>query len=156
MLRWLRQVQQCLSRHRPQQSATGVQRGWSWLEGTAAAPAKVAASTDLQAQLKLQDEAAQALKNQRYRNGALNIETSEIRPVLLNQQIVDVVNEAKKSRHRLDRRFHDRRQWRGGAHAGESFVHSAHCENAGTLGPDCGNWPRSTAASFRPIPIPKR
>jgi VacB/RNase II family 3'-5' exoribonuclease len=67
----------------------------AWLEETAAAPAKVAGSTDLQAQLKLQNQAAQALKNQRYRNGALNIETTEIRPVLLDQQVVDVVSEEK-------------------------------------------------------------
>ncbi len=65
----------------------------AWLEGTAAAPAKVAASTDLQAQLKLQNQVAQALKNQRYRNGALNIETTEIRPVLMDQQVVDVETE---------------------------------------------------------------
>ncbi len=67
----------------------------AWLEGTAAAPAKVAASAELQAQLKLQNQAAQALKNQRYRNGALNIETTEIRPVLLDQQVVDVTSEEK-------------------------------------------------------------
>jgi VacB/RNase II family 3'-5' exoribonuclease len=67
----------------------------AWLEGTAAAPAKVAASTELQAQLKLQNQAAQALKNQRYRNGALNIETTEVRPVLLDQQVVDVTSEEK-------------------------------------------------------------
>ena len=67
----------------------------AWLEGTAAAPTKIAASAELQAQLKLQNEAAQALKNQRYRNGALNIETSEIHPVLLDQQVVDVVSEEK-------------------------------------------------------------
>lgn len=67
----------------------------AWLEGTAAAPAKISASAELQAQLKLQNEAAQALKNQRYRNGALNIETSEIHPVLLDQQVVDVVSEEK-------------------------------------------------------------
>ncbi|HSY64374.1 MAG TPA: RNB domain-containing ribonuclease [Terriglobales bacterium] len=67
----------------------------AWLEGTAAAPAKISVSAELQAQLKLQNEAAQALKNQRYRNGALNIETSEIHPVLLDQQVVDVVSEEK-------------------------------------------------------------
>jgi exoribonuclease-2 len=66
-----------------------------WLEGTGAAPAKVAASADLQSQLKLQDQAAQALKNQRYQHGALNIETSEVSPVVLNQQIVDVVKQEK-------------------------------------------------------------
>jgi exoribonuclease-2 len=66
-----------------------------WLEGTGPAPAKVAASPDLQAQLKLQDAAAQALKNQRYQHGALNIETSEVHPVVLNQQVVDVVKQQK-------------------------------------------------------------
>jgi hypothetical protein len=65
-----------LSRHRAQQGAAYLQRGGSWLEGTAAAPPKVAASAELQAQLKLQDEAAQALKKLRYEHGALNIDTS--------------------------------------------------------------------------------
>jgi exoribonuclease-2 len=67
----------------------------AWLEGTAAAPAKVAASADLQAQLKLQDEVAQALKKLRYENGALNIDTSEVHPVILNDQVVDVVKQEK-------------------------------------------------------------
>ena len=67
----------------------------TWLEGTAAAPPKVAASSDLQAQLKLQDEVAQALKKLRYEHGALNIDTSEVHPVVLNQQVVDVVKQEK-------------------------------------------------------------
>jgi VacB/RNase II family 3'-5' exoribonuclease len=66
-----------------------------WLESTGPAPDKVAASTALQAQLKLQDQAAQALMNQRYQHGALNIETSETHPVVLNQQVVDVVKQEK-------------------------------------------------------------
>jgi VacB/RNase II family 3'-5' exoribonuclease len=66
-----------------------------WLEGTGPAPAKVAASTELQAQLKLQDQAAQALKSQRYQHGALSLETSEVQPVILNQQIVDVAKQTK-------------------------------------------------------------
>ena len=66
-----------------------------WLEGTGPAPAKVAASPDLQAQLKLQDEAGQALKNQRYQHGALNLETTEVRPVILNQEVVDVARQEK-------------------------------------------------------------
>src|SRR5579864_4768105 len=37
----------------------------AWLEGTAPAPPKVAASADLQSQLKLQNQVAQALKTQR-------------------------------------------------------------------------------------------
>jgi VacB/RNase II family 3'-5' exoribonuclease len=67
----------------------------AWLEGTAAAPAKVAASSDLQSQLKLQDQAAQALKTQRYQHGALNLETSEVHPVILDQQVVDVEKQQK-------------------------------------------------------------
>jgi VacB/RNase II family 3'-5' exoribonuclease len=66
-----------------------------WLEGTVPAPAKVAASADLQAQLKLQDGVAQALKKLRYQNGALNIDTSEVHPVILNDQVVDVVKQEK-------------------------------------------------------------
>src|SRR5690242_5695247 len=67
----------------------------AWLENRGEAPAKVAASTALQSQLKLQNEAAQALRNQRYRQGALNIETTEVRPVVLNQQVIDVVKQEK-------------------------------------------------------------
>ena len=67
----------------------------AWLEGTAAAPAKVAASNDLQAQLRLQDEVAQKLKSQRYSNGALNLQTDELMPLVLDQQVVDVVNQQK-------------------------------------------------------------
>jgi VacB/RNase II family 3'-5' exoribonuclease len=66
-----------------------------WLEGSAPAPPKVAASPDLQAQLRLQDAAAQALRNERYRHGALNIETIETRPVMLNDRIVGVEQEEK-------------------------------------------------------------
>jgi VacB/RNase II family 3'-5' exoribonuclease len=67
----------------------------AWLEDKGPAPAKVAASTGLQAQLKLQNEAAQALRNQRYQNGALNIDTSETRPVVLNEQVVDIENQPR-------------------------------------------------------------
>jgi exoribonuclease-2 len=66
-----------------------------WLEATGAAPPKVASSSDLQAQLKLQDEAAQALKKLRYEHGALNIDTDEVQTVVLNQQVMDVVKQQK-------------------------------------------------------------
>jgi exoribonuclease-2 len=67
----------------------------AWLEATAAAPPKVAASPDLQAQLKLQDEAAQALKKLRYEHGALNIDTNEVNAIMLNAQVIDVVKQPK-------------------------------------------------------------
>jgi exoribonuclease-2 len=67
----------------------------AWLEGTAAAPPKAAASPELQEQLKLQDEVAQALKKLRFEHGALNLETNEVVPLLLNQQVADVAKVEK-------------------------------------------------------------
>ena len=67
----------------------------AWLEGKAAAPPKVAASSDLQAQLKLQNGVAQALKLQRDKHGALNLETIEVRPALVNDKITDIVKQEK-------------------------------------------------------------
>ena len=67
----------------------------AWLENRGAAPPAVAASGDLQAQLKLQDQVAQALKNERYRHGALNIETTEVRPVMENDKVVGLVKQEK-------------------------------------------------------------
>lgn len=61
-----------------------------WLEGTAAAPGKVAASAPLQAQLKLQDEAAQALRTERHRLGALTFDRAEAQPVITNGQVRDI------------------------------------------------------------------
>ena len=67
----------------------------AWLEGTAPAPAKVAASADLQSQLRLQDEVAQKLKDQRFENGALSLQTDELRPLLVNDRVVDMQNQQK-------------------------------------------------------------
>lgn len=67
----------------------------AWLEGTAPAPAKVAASAELQQQLKLQDSVAQKLKNQRFQHGALNLQTDEVHPLVVNDQVVDVVKQQK-------------------------------------------------------------
>jgi exoribonuclease-2 len=85
-------VYRAIVRNKAQLAYNGV---GGWLDGTGPAPAKVAASTELQGQLKLQNEAAQALRNQRYRNGALNLETTEVTPVILNQQVVDVTKQEK-------------------------------------------------------------
>jgi VacB/RNase II family 3'-5' exoribonuclease len=67
----------------------------AWLEGKSPAPPKVAASSDLQAQLKLQDEVAQKLKSQRFQHGALSLQTDELQPLILNDQVIDVVNPQK-------------------------------------------------------------
>ncbi len=49
----------------------------SWLEGRSGPDAKVGASSELQVQLKLQDEAASALRAQRHRLGALTFDRVE-------------------------------------------------------------------------------
>jgi len=66
----------------------------AWLEGTGPAPAKVAASSDLQSQLRLQTEAAQKLKGLRHEHGALDLQTDEPLALILNDQI-EVVAEQK-------------------------------------------------------------
>jgi VacB/RNase II family 3'-5' exoribonuclease len=67
----------------------------AWLEGRDAAPEKVAASSELQAQLKLQDEVAQALKTERFGHGALTIESTETHPVMVKDQVVDIARQEK-------------------------------------------------------------
>ncbi len=67
----------------------------AWLEGRAEAPPKVAQSVELQAQLKLQDQVAQMLRQDRYEHGALNIETIETRPILQQQEVVDIRRQEK-------------------------------------------------------------
>jgi exoribonuclease-2 len=62
----------------------------AWLEGKADPPAKVAASADLAAQLKLQDTAAQRMEGSRLQHGALDLETIETRPVLFTDQIIGI------------------------------------------------------------------
>ena len=67
----------------------------AWLAGQAAAPPKVAASTDLQQQLRLQDEIAQRLRHQRYNHGALNLQTIETHPIHLTDGTIDIEAEVK-------------------------------------------------------------
>jgi VacB/RNase II family 3'-5' exoribonuclease len=67
----------------------------AWLEGKAQAPPKVLASNDLQAQLKLQDEVAQKLKNQRFQHGALSLQTDELQALMVDDRVIDVVNQQK-------------------------------------------------------------
>jgi exoribonuclease II len=68
-----------------------------WLDGAAPPPAKVQQSADLQAQLHLQNRAAEALRRARHRHGALNIETIESRPIVRNQEVVNLENEEQSS-----------------------------------------------------------
>lgn len=61
-----------------------------WLDGSAPAPAAVAASPALERQLRLQYEASQRLRNFRSRNGALVLETVEARAVTAGGKVIDI------------------------------------------------------------------
>jgi exoribonuclease-2 len=69
----------------------------AWLDGHAAAPPKLAASPELDAQLQLQHRAAQALRGERHRHGALNLQTIETRPIVHNEEIVSLETQARNS-----------------------------------------------------------
>ena len=85
-------IYRALVRNRAQLTYSGV---GPWLEGKGAAPAKVAASSDLQAQLKLQDEAAQALRQARHRSGALNFDRTEPEVVMSNGKVAGITARQK-------------------------------------------------------------
>jgi VacB/RNase II family 3'-5' exoribonuclease len=87
-------IYRALVRNQAQLTYNGV---GPWLEGTAAAPAKVAASADLAAQLKLQDEGSRILLNERQRQGALNIDRVEAEAVVTDGQVMGI-NTRRKNR----------------------------------------------------------
>jgi exoribonuclease-2 len=81
-----------LVRNKAQLAYDGV---GSWLEGTAAAPAKVAASRELQAQLRLQDSAAEGLRQKRHELGALDFDRTEATPVMTNGAVTGIAARRK-------------------------------------------------------------
>ena len=87
-------IYRALVRNQAQLTYNGV---GPWLEGSAAAPPKVAASADLAAQLKLQDEAAQILLEERQRLGALNIDRVEAEAIIVDGE-VQGIGTRKKNR----------------------------------------------------------
>ena len=62
----------------------------AWLEGNGIVPAAVAAVNGLEENLRLQDKAAQGMKNLRQALGALSFETVEARPVFDGDKIRDL------------------------------------------------------------------
>jgi exoribonuclease-2 len=58
-----------------------------WLEGKGEAPPKVAASAELQEQLKIQNDVAQRMRAARFKSGALAIDSIETTPIMTNGQV---------------------------------------------------------------------
>jgi exoribonuclease R len=70
-----------------------------WLENSGPAPRPIAESVQLRDQMRLQDEAAQRLRRMRDLAGALNLESIEASPVVVNGKVVDLAV-AKRNRAR--------------------------------------------------------
>jgi exoribonuclease-2 len=62
----------------------------AWLAGDGPAPAPLAAVPGLEENLRLQDAAAQALKQSRHERGALTLDTAEGKPVFAGDELRDV------------------------------------------------------------------
>jgi VacB/RNase II family 3'-5' exoribonuclease len=67
----------------------------AWLDGNDSAPEALAAVNGLDGNLRLQDKAAQNMKNFRHIHGALSLETIEARPIFDGDQIRDLQVEEK-------------------------------------------------------------
>ncbi|MEI9974446.1 MAG: RNB domain-containing ribonuclease [Ignavibacteriota bacterium] len=98
-------IYRAMVRNRAQLAYNGV---GAWLEGKGAAPPKVAASGELQAQLKLQDEAACTLREARFRLGRPDVRPRGADAGDQQRQRAGDPGAAEQSRGALDRRFHDR------------------------------------------------
>jgi len=68
-----------------------------WLEGKADPPPKIPPVHGLAENLKLQDKIADAMRELRHENGALDLETIEPRAVMKNGQVVDLQTEARNN-----------------------------------------------------------
>ncbi|HWC20428.1 MAG TPA: RNB domain-containing ribonuclease [Terriglobales bacterium] len=78
--------------NKAQLTYSGVGR---WLEGNGTSNSKISVSAELQAQLKLQSEVAEKLKQQRFKHGALTIESMELQPIMSGEQIIGVADREK-------------------------------------------------------------
>jgi VacB/RNase II family 3'-5' exoribonuclease len=67
----------------------------AWLEGNGGEPEAMAAANGLDENLRMQDRAAQSMKNLRHVHGALSLETIEARPVFDGDEIRDLEMEKK-------------------------------------------------------------
>jgi exoribonuclease-2 len=85
-------IYQALVRNHAKLAYQGVA---AWLEGRGSVPEPVAAVNGLAESLRLQDQAAQKLKNLRHVHGALSLETIQARPVFDGEEIRDLEVEQK-------------------------------------------------------------
>jgi exoribonuclease-2 len=73
----------------------------AWLDGTAAPPPAVASVPGMDAQIRLQDGVATAMRSQRHAHGALMLETIETHPVFDGESLRDLLPDRKSRAHGL-------------------------------------------------------
>jgi exoribonuclease-2 len=73
----------------------------AWLDGAAAAPLAVANVPGMDAQIRLQDAVATAMRSQRHAHGALTLETIETHPVFDGEALRDLLPDRKDRAHDL-------------------------------------------------------
>ncbi len=129
----------------------------AWLEGKGPMPAKVAASAPLQAQLRLQDQAAQLLRKQRHLAGALELETIEATPVAQNGKVTDLMIRPQNRATQLIEDFMIAANTTMAQfleeRARRRSVASSRCRSAGIAS---SHWRNSPARRCRPHPTPVR
>ncbi|HEV7505423.1 MAG TPA: RNB domain-containing ribonuclease [Thermoanaerobaculia bacterium] len=75
----------------------------AWLDGTGPMPPPLAAVPGMDAQIRLQDEAASRLRRLRHEQGALELETIEARPVLVDGRVTDLKEDkSNRAKHLIE------------------------------------------------------
>jgi VacB/RNase II family 3'-5' exoribonuclease len=73
----------------------------AWLEGSAAPPAAISSVTGMDAQIRLQDALAAAMRSQRRAHGALTLDTIEAHPVFDGEALRDLLPDGRDRAHDL-------------------------------------------------------
>lgn len=73
----------------------------AWLDGSGAPPAAIASVPGMDAQIRLQDGVAAAMRSQRHAHGALTLETIETHPVFDDELLRDLLPDRKSRAHEL-------------------------------------------------------
>ncbi len=73
----------------------------AWLDGSAAPPPAIASVPGMDAQIRLQDRVATAMRSRRHVHGALTLETIETHPVFAGDALRDLLPDRKSRAHEL-------------------------------------------------------
>ncbi|HEY3056114.1 MAG TPA: RNB domain-containing ribonuclease, partial [Thermoanaerobaculia bacterium] len=69
----------------------------AWLDGEAPAPPKIAQVKGLEEAIRLQDQTADSMRGRRHELGALDLETIEAKPVIIDGRVVDLRQERRNN-----------------------------------------------------------